>query len=537
MARLTKAHQEIQQAREKEKMEILKKKAEAQKNKVRYSEGWRNELTTEMLKETEFLVGSKEAPKLQDIADLYDYFDPILVYRDEEDEPFKLDYENFLAGEKKFEASIKKLNQELKDFNEGRNEKDKVEIVEEQYENSIEDDGEYTRAEKVSKKYLKRNNIIAKYFNRLVPLYNKYTCSCCGKNLPLSSFPVANSLMNAARMDINGSHHMPICKDCIQKLFIYYYTQECDKDLDKAAKYVCADLNIRWDKYVFDESRKKFEDNGRRTGLITTYINDINMQFVDSGFKDSPFLQEDYFENELNKIKKHKDFAPIDWTKEEAKNQRDIIHLLGYDPFQYEDNDEDKKILYADLISIMDEDIQQDYVKLQSALTIVKSFTKVRQIDEKMHQLENSDDPPLTAIKALSDLKAKELKAISDFSRDSGFSERFKTRQSQGQTSFTGIMKQMDEKQYEDELINKYDVQTSSTIQAAADASFKAIFNQLNLSDAEVYKIAADQLQELRKVKGENEKLKEQLRREKYKVSQFELREEAREKGLEVYDE
>ena len=65
----------------------------------------------------------------------------------------------------------------------------------------------------------------------------------------------------------------------------------------------------------------------------------------------------------------------------------------------------------------MDEDIQQDYVKLQSALTIVKSFTKVRQIDEKMHQLENSDDPPLTAIKALSDLKAKELKAISDFGK------------------------------------------------------------------------------------------------------------------------
>ena len=87
------------------------------------------------------------------------------------------------------------------------------------------------------------------------------------------------------------------------------------------------------------------------------------------------------------------------------------------------------------------------------------------------------------------------------------------------------------------ELINKYDVQTSSTIQAAADASFKAIFNQLNLSEAEVYKIAAEQLAELRKVKQENEKLKEQLRREKYKVAQAELKEEAREKGLEVYDD
>ena len=169
-------------------------------------------------------------------------------------------------------------------------------------------------------------------------------------------------------------------------------------------------------------------------------------------------------------------------------------------------------------------------------ITIVKSFTKVRHLDERMHQME-LEDAPLNAQKAIADLKAKELKAISDFSRDSGFSERFKTRQSQGQTSFTGIVKQMNEKQYENELINKYDVQTSSTIQAAADASFKAIFNQLNLSEAEVYKIAAEQLAELRKVKQENEKLKEQLRREKYKVAQAELKEEAREKGLEVYDD
>ena len=95
MARLTKAHQELQLAREKEKMEVLKKKADAQKKRVRYEESWRNELTMDMLKETEFTVGSKESQKLSDIVDLYDFFNPILVYRTEDDEPFKLDYEYF----------------------------------------------------------------------------------------------------------------------------------------------------------------------------------------------------------------------------------------------------------------------------------------------------------------------------------------------------------------------------------------------------------------------------------------------------------
>ena len=38
MAKLTKAHQELQLSREKEKIELLKKKAEAQQNKVRYGD-------------------------------------------------------------------------------------------------------------------------------------------------------------------------------------------------------------------------------------------------------------------------------------------------------------------------------------------------------------------------------------------------------------------------------------------------------------------------------------------------------------------
>ena len=95
----------------------------------------------------------------------------------------------------------------------------------------------------------------------------------------------------------------------------------------------------------------------------------------------------------------------------------------------------------------------------------------------------------------------------------------------------------MNEKQYENELINKYDIQTSSTIQAAADASFKAIFNQLNLSDAEVYKIVQEQLGELRKLRQENDRLREDLRLSRYQCTELRLKEKARAQGKEVDDE
>ena len=229
MAKLTKAHQELQLSREKEKIELLKKKAEAQQNKVRYGESWRNALTMEMMKETEFSIGSKEAPKIEDVVDVYKFFDPIVIYREDDEEPFKLDYENFLKSEKDYKKTIEKLDKELEEFNKEKKtaKEEQEEEIEEDDDNddNIEDGEILTKEEKISKKFLNRNYTVAKYFNRLVPMYNKYTCSCCGKNLPLNLFYKTTNLINSGRMDINGNYHMAICKDCVQKLFMYYYVK------------------------------------------------------------------------------------------------------------------------------------------------------------------------------------------------------------------------------------------------------------------------------------------------------------------------
>ena len=73
-----------------------------------------------------------------------------------------------------------------------------------------------------------------------------------------------------------------------------------------------------------------------------------------------------------------------------------------------------------------------------------------------------------------------------------------------GENSFTGIQAKMNEMKYEKAILNKYDIETSATIQQAADASFKAIFNQLSLSEAEVYKTCQDQLKKLVELQREN---------------------------------
>jgi hypothetical protein len=74
------------------------------------------------------------------------------------------------------------------------------------------------------------------------------------------------------------------------------------------------------------------------------------------------------------------------------------------------------------------------------------------------------DNAPISELKALSDLKAKELTTITNFSRDNGFSERYATAKAKGESTLTGIMNKMNEQKYEKAILNKYDIETSATI-------------------------------------------------------------------------
>ena len=149
-------------------------------------------------------------------------------------------------------------------------------------------------------------------------------------------------------------------------------------------------------------------------------------------------------------------------------------------------------------------------------------------MNEREHRL-NQENAPVTELKALSDLKAKELTAITNFSRDNGFSERYATAKAKGENTLTGVMNKMNEQKYEKAILNRYDIETSATIQQAADASFKAIFGQLSLGESEVWKITQDQFEELTKLRKENSRLQEELRKAKYREAELNLLEKERE--------
>lgn len=96
----------------------------------------------------------------------------------------------------------------------------------------------------------------------------------------------------------------------------------------------------------------------------------------------------------------------------------------------------------------------------------------------------------------------------------------------------------MDEMKYEDNLVNKYDIETSSTIQQAAEASMKAIMSQLAMGEADAWQTCQTQLKEIDRLQRENAKITEDLRMAKYELHKMKLTEKAKEAGtLEDDDE
>lgn len=562
MAKLTKKAVEKRKEDEAVKIAAIMKKYEIQKKKELYGEKWKTVEQQNLKSEIEDFVGSDNAPKIQDFQDLYEYFDVVKFYRDRQNNALKMDYEQYLDSEDQYRDAIKRLDEAIQQkktdlkqktwLNEdGEDESNKVEpkvldekgnvvetVAEENpdEEKAEEADGteDTNETKKPQSKYIeqalqkaKLNQAVSRFFNRFVPIYDKQVCTCCGKPRSLTEYYVVYNIICCDRVDENGSYHMYICKDCCQKLFGYLYTQVANKNVELAMQYVCAYLNLYWDVEIFYTAKDKFDVSGRKGTLLGAYIREINNNACNKTFMDSPFLSQEQYNSANRVVNISKNETPYDWEKEDARNKATVIKMVGYDPFEYY-KDEDKKILYRDLLNILDEGMQNDLVKFQAGIQIVQSFFKIRQLNKKEFDMQQRN-AALSDLKSLSDLKAKELAAISKFSSDNGFSERYATAKAKGENTFTGILNKMNEKKFEDALLNRYDIETSETIQQAADASIKAIMGQLSLGESEVWKTCQQQLEELIKVRKENAKLAEELRKAKLKIAEIRLKEKAKE--------
>lgn len=540
MAKLTNNRAKATIAKEQKRLDAIQKKMETQRKKEEFGESWKYSLKDEHKQALKEIVGDFGTPNLVDSVDYNSFFDPINFYKEEDGSVRQLDYKKYLEYEEAYQEVIDDCDKIINDEIDTSNDSAK-----EQLSTHLTKKTEKKKSKPKIPEYLQKlYQNWTKYFNRFVPLYDKYVCSCCGKALPQDKYFLAYNEGNLGRIEANGKMHTHICIDCCKNLYEYLFYEKADKDGEKAMKWLCSYLNIYYDDVSYLKAKKTMEEKDRKTHIVEEYMSVISRSATLKGkvFLESPDVDvnKNKGDSKADKIINSNTGNVLEdleeeWSKADLEAKRQVIKMVGYDPFYFE-IEKDRKILYKDLLGMMEQGMELDGLKVQAAIQIVLSFKNIRELNEK-YRKKSDEDAPVSELKALSELKKKELETITSFSRDNGFGERYAISKAKGENTFSGIMAKMNEMKYENAILNMYDVETSKSINQAADASFAAIFNQLSMSEAEVYKTCQDQLKKLLSLQRENATLTENLRLAKRELAEKKLEEEKRQYDKENGDD
>ena len=202
-----------------------------------------------------------------------------------------------------------------------------------------------------------------------------------------------------------------------------------------------------------------------------------------------------------------------DVDNEFEKNRKDVIRLLGYDPFEGEKL-EDQPLLYSQLIGYLDAggDGNDDMMRTSSAITIVRGFSQQAKIDDKLAKaMANSNINP-AEIKTLLDSKQKISSTISQLAEQSCLSLKHNKNASKGENTWTGKIKKIKELNLREGEVNGFDLMTCKGMQQVMDLSNASILKQLALDESEYSDIVAEQRKLVTKLTTERDSYKEVVR-------------------------
>ena len=364
----------------------------------------------------------------------------------------------------------------------------------------------------------------------------KYLCPYCNKEKKKSEF-----YMSSDPLVLTGITTM--CKDCARKIAMNW--DERRQEFGTCTKASVQDALIRLDKpfltKIWDSSYLEWADDTktiRRTTIWDSYIKNIGMvQYRGMRWQDSDIFDvyvEKAKQSAQVEINKENRQAVVPEVNEEYKtNRRDVIRMTGYDPFANYPIEEDKPMLYAQVVSFIDEETKNDGMKMNAVIQIVKSFNQISKINDAIDEL-SSDTMKLNnnngTIKQLADTVSKLLSGANALAKDNGISVNFNNSKSKGQNTLTGKMKELDLIGFRDAKINMYDVDYCKGMQQVAEISAKAQVDQIGFDENILNEIGNIRRELVDSLQKERDKAVERARL--LLVENKDLKEFLKEKGL-----
>ena len=344
----------------------------------------------------------------------------------------------------------------------------------------------------------------------------KYLCPYCLKEKKKSEFYVSTD-----PKVLTGITSM--CKDCVKKIALSWDDNRQEfgactkKSVMDALEYIDRPfLSNLWDSSYAEWANQ--DAKIRRTSIWDCYIKNVSM----INYRGMRWRDGDIFNTFVEDAKQvaalengDKESAPTLVAGQEVndefdKNRKDVIRLLGYDPFEGE-KIEDQPLLYSQLIGYLDAggDGNDDMMRTSSAITIVRGFLQQAKLDDKLAKVMANTNANASEMKTLLDAKKNISATISQLAEQSCLSLKHNKNASKGENTWTGKIKKIKELNLREGEVNGFDLMTCKGMQQVMDLSNASILKQLALDESEYSDIVAEQRKLVTSLTSERDTYKE----------------------------
>ena len=336
----------------------------------------------------------------------------------------------------------------------------------------------------------------------------EYVCPHCGKTKKRSEFYVSSDPA------VSIGVAFP-CRDCAENIARRYnpktgdYSDVTEASLKNALMYLDKPfLKILWDSAyneVHNPSLKQPKHN-----MWTAYIKSVQMvnyramRWRDGDFDNVQVNEE--IHSETTTLPQNQEVL-----EECEKNRRDVIRLIGYDPFDKE-AEEDKPLLYAQLIGYIDGDgNNDDMTRILDCIEIVRGYLQLQKINDMSAKAFSNlaKTGQSGEIKNYMDTKKKLADVISQLAEQSCISQKHNKNTKKGENTWTGKIKMLKDLNLREAENNGFDIGTCRGMQQVLEISDASIMKQLALDESEWSDMVAEQRQKIVELQSQRDIYKE----------------------------
>lgn len=321
----------------------------------------------------------------------------------------------------------------------------------------------------------------------------KYLCPYCNKEKSRSGFYVSSDPLVLTGLT-------SICKECAEKI-ARGYNPTTGNFSDVTKQSLCAALE-RMDKpfiqKLYDSSYDEVHDDSlvkNKTNLWAAYIKNVQMrQYRTMRWRDGDLFK-DNSQGNTSAVKDIDVYIAPDVAEELERNRKDVVRLIGYDPFDKE-QPEDKPLLYSQTVGYLDmSGNNDDMMRTSSVITIVRGYLQLQKLDDMIASaMSNAAKTGNSGeIKAYLDSKQKISSTISQLAEQSCISLKHNKNSTKGENTWTGKVRIMKEMNLREAEVNIFDAETASGLAQVADISNASILKQIGLDENDYVQMLTEQ--------------------------------------------